>query len=217
MAWLGTIKLNIFMSTYLSWQMLYSDILENSRDNVANRTGEVTAGSDPSLSLQSEVTALFSQLRTPLLRYLWDFRFPSETAEELVQEAFLKLFEELKQGRSVEMPRPWLFRVLHRLALKEMRRLRVREGSDPFTDGELTHLDIADTRPSPAEQLLSDERERRLSRALESLPLRERQCLSLRVEGLRYREIADVLDLSVTTVSDILRRAVTALREACYE
>jgi RNA polymerase sigma-70 factor (ECF subfamily) len=205
------------MSTYFSWQMPYSEILAESRDDVAEDDGQVRVGSDPSLPLQSKVTSLFAQLRAPLLRYLWDFRLPSETAEELVQEAFLKLFEELKQGRSVQMPRPWLFRVVHRLALKEMRRLRVREVPEPLPDGEPDHLEIADVRPNPAEQVLLDEREQRLSRALDSLPIRERQCLSLRVEGLRYREIADVLDLSVTTVSDVLRRAVTALREACYE
>jgi RNA polymerase sigma-70 factor (ECF subfamily) len=205
------------MSTLFTWQMIYSAVLTESRDNFAEEDGQVRAGSDPKLPLQSEVTELFTQLRAPLLRYLWDFRLPSETAEELVQEAFLKLFEELKHGRSVQMPRPWLFRVVHRLALKEMRRLRVTEVPDPPQDGEPDHLEIADLRPTPAEQLLLDEREQRLSHALKSLPLRERQCLSLRVEGLRYREIADVLDLSVTTVSDVLRRAVTALREACYE
>jgi len=205
------------MSTHLSWQMIYSGVLAESHDNLAEQAGQVCAGSDPSLPLQSEITALFDQLRSPLLRYLWDFRLSSETAEELVQEAFLKLFEELKQGRSVQMPRPWLFRVVHRLALKEMRRMRVRETPEPLQDGEPDHLEIVDLRPTPAEQLLLDEREQRLSRALGSLPMRERQCLSLRVEGLRYREIADVLDLSVTTVSDVLRRAVTALREACYE
>jgi RNA polymerase sigma-70 factor (ECF subfamily) len=205
------------MSTHFTWQMIYSGVLTESHGNVAEEDGRVRVGSDPSLPLQSEVTALFAQLRAPLLRYLWDFRLPSETAEELVQEAFLKLFEELKQGRSVQMPRPWLFRVVHRLALKEMRRLRVRGGPELLQDGEPDHLEIADLRPTPAEQLLLDEREQRLSRALKSLPIRERQCLSLRVEGLRYREIADVLDLSVTTVSEVLRRAVAALREACYE
>jgi len=205
------------MSTHFTWQMIDSGLVTESRDNVAEEDGPVRIGSDPSLPLQAEVTALFAQLRAPLLRYLWDFRLPSETAEELVQEAFLKLFEELKHGRSVQMPRPWLFRVVHRLALKEMRRLRIREMPEPLQEGEADQLEIADLRPTPAEQMLLDEREHRLSRALESLPIRERQCLSLRVEGLRYREIADVLDLSVTTVSDVLRRAVAALREACYE
>jgi len=205
------------MSTHLDWKMIDFGVLEESRDNVAEPTGQVSAENDPSLPLQAEVTALFDQLRSPLLRYLWDFRISSGTAEELVQEAFLKLFEELRQGHSVQMPRPWLFRVVHRLALKEIRRLRIREAPELLPDEEPDYLEIADSRPSPAEQLLLEEREQRLSCALESLPVRERQCLSLRMEGLRYREIADVLDLSVTTVSDVLRHAVTALREACYE
>src|ERR1700741_1987298 len=57
------------MSTYFSWQML-SGILAESRNNVAEQAGQVRAGRDPSLPLQSEGTALFVQLRASLLRYL---------------------------------------------------------------------------------------------------------------------------------------------------
>src|SRR3984893_10751611 len=173
----GTVRdhrANTFMSTHFTWQMIYSGVVTESRENVAEEDGPVRAGSDPSLPLQSEVRALFAHLRATLLRYLWDFRLQNETAEELVQEAFLKLFEELRQGRSVQMPRPWLFRVVHRLALKEIRRLRIREVPESLLDGEPGHLEIADLRPTPAEQLLLDEREQRLSRALKSLPIRER-------------------------------------------
>ncbi|MEG9438534.1 RNA polymerase sigma factor [Edaphobacter sp. HDX4] len=201
------------MSTHFT---IFSGVLAESLE-VTEETERVCAGRDPSLPLQSQVTALFDQLRAPLLRYLWDFRLTSDVAEELVQEAFLKLFEELRQGRNVEMPRPWLFRVAHRLALKEMRRLRIREGGDPLHDEDSSHFEIADLRPTPVEQVLLDEREHRLSDALQELSVRERQCLNLRVEGLRYREIADVMDISVTTVSETLRRAVLALHEACYE
>jgi RNA polymerase sigma-70 factor, ECF subfamily len=205
------------MSTHLTWQMINTEAAAGSSPQLTKQAAQVCAGSEPSLPFPSEVTALFDELRAPLLRYLWDFHLPSDTAEELVQEAFLKLFEELRQGRGVQMPRPWLFRVVHRLALKEIRRSRVRDVSRAGDETECEGFEIADSRPTPAEQLLQDEREYRLMRALESLPVRERRCLSLRAEGLRYREIADVLDVSVATVSDVLRRAVTALREVCYE
>jgi RNA polymerase sigma-70 factor, ECF subfamily len=56
------------------------------------------------------------------------------------------------------------------------------------------------------------ERIRRLSENVDSLTDLQRQCLSLRAEGLRYREIASVVDLSLSTVVDAVRRAVKNLR-----
>jgi RNA polymerase sigma-70 factor (ECF subfamily) len=197
--------------------MISSEAFAEATCSSTRQTAQVRAESDPPVPHQSEALALFDELRSPLLRYLWDFRLPSETAEELVQEAFLKLFEEHRGGRIVQTPRPWLFRVVHRLALKELRRLRVREVPDSSEDAGLEYQEIADSRPTPDEQYFSEEREHRLHKALASLPIRDQQCLNLRVEGLRYREIAGVLDISVTTVSDILRRATTTLRDACYE
>jgi RNA polymerase sigma-70 factor (ECF subfamily) len=54
----------------------------------------------------------------------------------------------------------------------------------------------------------------RLRQALEMLSPQQRQCLFLRCEGLRYREIAEVLEISVGTVSEFLRRAINHLRRS---
>ena len=58
---------------------------------------------------------------------------------------------------------------------------------------------------------------RRLAEVLRQLSETQRHCLSLRAEGLRYREIAEVLDIGVSTVADCLRRAVETLRKGLCE
>jgi RNA polymerase sigma-70 factor (ECF subfamily) len=63
------------------------------------------------------------------------------------------------------------------------------------------------------------ERERllRMHRAVKSLSPQQRQCLHLRAEGLRYREIADATGVTISTVAEFLRRAVARLKRAVYE
>ena len=54
----------------------------------------------------------------------------------------------------------------------------------------------------------------RMHRAAETLSPQQRQCLHLRAEGLRYQEIADTIGVSVSTVSEFLKRAIVRLRKA---
>lgn len=68
-----------------------------------------------------------------------------------------------------------------------------------------------DPSPNPEQQLILSQREAGLLEALTKLPVAEQQCLHLRAEGLRYREIAMVLNCGVSTVADNLRRAIDAL------
>jgi RNA polymerase sigma-70 factor (ECF subfamily) len=65
--------------------------------------------------------------------------------------------------------------------------------------------------------LIEREKLLRMHRAVETLSPQQRQCLHLRAEGLRYREIADSIGVSVSTVSEFLERALVRLRKAVYE
>jgi RNA polymerase sigma-70 factor (ECF subfamily) len=68
-----------------------------------------------------------------------------------------------------------------------------------------------DPSPNPEEQLLSLHRQRRLLAVVHALPEQDRCCLRLRAEGLRYREIADVLGISLGAVSMSLTRSLARL------
>jgi DNA-directed RNA polymerase specialized sigma24 family protein len=61
--------------------------------------------------VEDEVVALFDQLRAPVLRYLLSFGICVPDAEELVQEVFMALFQQLRQKKSRVNLQGWVFRV----------------------------------------------------------------------------------------------------------
>jgi RNA polymerase sigma-70 factor (ECF subfamily) len=161
---------------------------------------------------EEEVLQLFDQWGPRLHRYVGSFGLGSHDAEDVVQDAFLSLFRHVRLGRSRANLKGWLFRVAHNLALKRRTWTRKRQTE---MDGHVVvaahQVEIA---ANPEEQLAGAERQRRLLAVFNALPERDRRCLCLRAEGLRYREIASVLGMSLGAVSKSLTRAVARLERA---
>jgi RNA polymerase sigma-70 factor (ECF subfamily) len=165
-------------------------------------------GRDP---LGEEVVALFDQCREPLLRYLSSFRLEFPDGEEVLQEVFLSLFLHLRRGKSRENLRGWLFRVAHNLALKRCSQTR----RDLAARVEAGIEDVAlDPSPSPEDQLVTTQTQQRLLAVVRALPEQDRRCLFLRAEGTRYREIAEILDMSLGGVSLSLARSLGRIARA---
>ena len=163
--------------------------------------------------LVEEVVCLFDQLRDRLLRYVISFGLPVQDGEDIVQEVFLALFRHLKQGRSRKNLRAWTFRVAHNQALK--RRNQERIGAQQLVDEGVPLADLVpDTYPSPEDQVASNQRRQRVLAVVNALQEQDRRCLILRAEGLRYREIAEVLDISLGAVSLSLERSLKRLARA---
>lgn len=157
-----------------------------------------------------EATALFRELRKPLLRYLACLGLSSEEAQDVVQDAFLSLHRHLTAGGSQENIRSWLFRVAHNQA-RNRQASYDRRFSAPLDDGLSSALDEA----TPERVLLEKEKFERLGHAIRTLAAGERECLLLRASGLRYREIGEVLGIATSTVADTVERAVRKLAEKC--
>lgn len=160
--------------------------------------------------LQEEVTVLFGKLRSHLLHYLLTFGLPAYEAEEIVQEVFLALFRHLEAGRPRTNLRSWVFRVAHNLALKH-RYSSVRSHEQNIDGDSAAGREWEDPSPNPEEQAQQNQRRRLLRSVLRALPEQDQWCLSLRAEGLRYREIADVLGISLGAVSLSLTRSLSRL------
>ncbi len=157
------------------------------------------------------VVALFDQFRSPLLRYLLSFGLAVADGEEIVQEVFLLLFQHLYSGKSRENLRGWLFRVAHNLALK--RRYGIRRDLQMRAESGAEDS-AADPKPNPEAQAAHSETQRRLLAVVEALPEQDRRCLFLRAEGLRYREIAGILEMSLGAVSLSLARSLARMARA---
>jgi RNA polymerase sigma-70 factor (ECF subfamily) len=168
------------------------------------------------LAQRDQVVDLYDQLRTSLYGYLISLGLIPQEADDVVQDAFLRLFAFLESGGRVQNPRSWVFRVGHNLALNLQKRER-RLISDNGEPGHSTTFRGSAMSPSPEEVYICNEQYRRLKTALPQLTQHQLACLQLRAEGLRYREIADVLGVTVSAVSETLKRAVVRLMSDLYE
>jgi RNA polymerase sigma-70 factor (ECF subfamily) len=162
--------------------------------------------------LEREVMELFEQFRNPLLRYALSFGVPVHDAEEIIQEVFLSLFRHLQLRRSRKNLRGWIFRVAHNLTLKR-RYANQRSRDRMASDGTIVE-DQLDPSPNPEEQLSSAQGRQRLLAVVRALPEADQGCLRLRAEGLRYREIAAILGMSLGAVSISLTRSLARLTRA---
>ena len=153
------------------------------------------------------VLRLFDVHRDGVLRYVRALGIADRDAEDVVQDVFLALFHHVARGRPRTNLRGWIFRVGHNLALRHLKReARRRRARADLVSGWTVAA------PSPEDRYASRQRRARLAAAVNALPARERRCLQLRAEGLRYREIARVLGLSLGTVANTLARALARLR-----
>jgi len=158
--------------------------------------------------LEYEIVDLFTQYRNPLLRYVSALGLPVDDGEEVVQEVFLALFQHLRQGKPRTNLKGWVFRVGHNLALKQ----RMRNGRrEKLHDSDAAASDSLAPGLNPEEHLAGVRRREKLLTVVETLPETERCCLYLRAEGLRYRQIAEVLDISLGGVSEMLGRTLARL------
>jgi RNA polymerase sigma-70 factor (ECF subfamily) len=126
-----------------------------------------------------------------LYRWLYRLARDRHTAEDLTQEAFLKAFAGLHRFRAGTNFAAWLFRIAHNAFANGRRAVRCREALPD---------DLAGREPDPVDEVQDREAMRELAHAVERLPLEFRSALLLRAEqGLSFREIAEVLDLTEET------------------
>lgn len=154
-------------------------------------------------SCKDEVVQLFEQLRQPLLRYLRTFGISLQDSEEAVQETFLALFRHLQRGKPRTNLHGWLFTVAHRLGQKR-RQLQARhEGLDS--------IEWPDPTPSQEANMAGEQTREQVRALIRALPEQDQQCLYLRGEGLRYRQISEVLGISLGSVAASLSRSLTKI------
>lgn len=162
--------------------------------------------------VEAEVLSLFDSLRDPLLRYVCAFGLAIGDAEDVVQDVFVALFRHLRDRGDRSNLRGWLFRVAHNLALKRVARRR-RDQERFQVNDDAAEL-VLDPGRDPEEQLTASEQLRRAAAVLNALPERDRHCVNLRGHGLRYREIAQVLGISLGAVAKSLTRSIARLQRA---
>lgn len=163
-------------------------------------------------NLDEQVEQIYEQTRTAICSYLLCLGVPSSQAPEVTQEVFLRLYQSMKEGQTIENKRAWLFRVAHNLGLT----VRAREKSFQTVSPDWDRF-VHPSGLSPEREMLDREKNEKVAAAVDKLSAQQRNCLYLRSEGLRYREIAAVIGISPSAVNEFLRRAISRLAEALSE
>lgn len=146
-----------------------------------------------------------------------------ETAEDLLQETFLRVVRVIAEYRHDGKFEAWLFRIAANLARDHARQVRRRgrpgrlEG--PPRDGESRPAEVPDAgQPDPSGQLLKKEAGERLNAYLQEMAEMDREIILLRhFSGLSFREIADMLQIPLGTALARAHRALKRLRAALGE
>jgi RNA polymerase sigma factor (sigma-70 family) len=153
---------------------------------------------------------LFLALESPLLAYAGRLLEDAEMAQDIVQEAFLRLHGQFGQ---VRQPRAWLYRTIHNLALNHQRRIiRLRPLNPVAPDGAVAAEASPDPQPLPDEQLARLEGVGLVRLSLETLDERSRELVRLKFgEDLSYKQISARTGLKVGHVGYLLHHALKAL------
>lgn len=148
---------------------------------------------------------LFEALESPLLGYA--FRLVNEPglAEDLVQEAFMKLHAQFAQVRE---PKKWLYRTVHNLSANHHRRARRIVPIEPASE-ETPQIELIDPTPLPGEAMTRSEGIKLVRVSLDNLDDRSREVVRLKFdEELSYQEIGRRTGLSSGHVGYLLHHAL---------
>ena len=154
--------------------------------------------------ITGRVDDLFDQWYGALVGYATRLTGRMEVAEEIVQEAFYLLYRELRAGKAIQCDRAWTFCVVRREAIKQAYRHGDAREVPLSALGMLKEPVFASARRAESEDL---------DRHFGILSNREKDVVRLRLESLKYGEIADVLNISANSVATLHRRAIQKLRQ----
>lgn len=136
-----------------------------------------------------------------------------DDAMDAVQKAFIRIMKALPRFRQGEPFFPWFYRIVRNAALNQKRDEKRHKGEMP-----LEWVKQSDGRPSPLEETVAEEIKGKLWEGIEMLPLEQREVFLLYTfQGLKYREIAEAMDIPIGTVMSRLFSARQQLRQALGE
>ncbi len=160
---------------------------------------------------------LLAKHRAPVVAFIYRLVHDRGEAEDLAQEAFLRVFRARKSYTPDAKFTTWLYRIATNLALNSLRNGRRRRNDvsvDEAGGEQRPPMDVADPASAIEERLVERERARTIRLAVDALPEKQRTAVLLhKYQDLRYEEIARILGCSESALKSLLFRAYETLRE----
>ena len=154
---------------------------------------------------------LLQRYETSLVRFVTNFLGDRDTAQDIVQETFLRVAKSPRKLIGIQSCHNWLLRVARNLSIDHLRRLgRQRKHSQALADqagSRQAAVEAAD------QKLGRSERRERVRTEINNLRPRLKEVMLLKIqEAKSYREIAEITGLTVTNVGYLVHQAMQALK-----
>lgn len=198
-------------------------VLEGGGDSMLMVNSRSGLGEQPDVDVLAEVASGDIDAYNKIVRryqgrlYNFVFRFVGdrETAEDIVQETFLRAFRKREEYRAIANFSTWLFTIAGNLAKSELRRRKRWRLFSLHRDEESdTGMELPDDAMLPDQVAESSLADVQIQEAIASLPDNYRQVILLRdVEGMSYQEISEIVKCPVGTVKSRVNRARLKLQQ----
>jgi len=153
---------------------------------------------------------VFFTYYTPLLRFAQTF-VDRQCAEEIVSDVMMKIWEKRKDLTSITNLRVYLYISTKNTALNYLSKQKKVE----IVSIDLLNIDFPSNMLNPEQLMISAEMMRRINNAINALPSRCKLVFKLvKEDGLPYKEVADILDISIKTIDNQLAIALRKISEA---
>jgi RNA polymerase sigma-70 factor, ECF subfamily len=163
------------------------------------------------------LSALLARYQNRLYRYLLHLVRDQAEAEDLFQQTWVRVAEKISHFDPRRNFEPWLFALARNLAIDYLRRVRPQSLDEPAggaESGEPAAARLASEERPVTDRIFERERASKLAGVLENLPVAYREVLTLRFqEEMKLEEIAEVLEVPLSTVKTRLRRSMDRLRQ----
>ena len=163
------------------------------------------------------LTALVTRYQNRLYRYLLRLVRQPADAEDLFQQTWVRVAERIGKYDPQRNFDAWLFSVARNLAIDHLRRVRPESLDEPLAgeiEGETKVARLVSQDQPALDGILERERAGRIGTLMGELPVSYREVLTLRFEEeMKLEEIAEVLDMPISTVKTQLRRSLLRMRQ----
>lgn len=165
----------------------------------------------------SKLTDIIKDHESSLLRYAARLLNDNEGARDIVQDAFVrfvKASQKIKESSAkILNPTAWLYRATRNLCYDQFR--SKRRQMEVFLDEDADIADFADRSEGPDTQAAKQDQIREIRKAMNVLSVRDREILILKMEQDKsYKEIAEIMDITVSNVGFIIHNSVKKLKES---
>ncbi len=162
---------------------------------------------------RDRILALYDEYRPRLFRYLCSMHLRRETAEEVIQETFMRLTAVLLKHAEIDNVQGWIVRVAHNLAIDTLK----KSSAGAIGGEEVLFLlaNRADPALNPEEAYVKKEKDGRMDAALATLKPQHRDCFQMRAHGFRYKTIGQAMGISEQRAAFVVKQVAVRLAALC--